>query len=148
MQLQFELAVPADYFFTELTKATIYEIQCCVGRNVSAHCLQDFAYRKLMPSGKYAHYIITDYTRNERYAYRMQTGSSAYTVTYQVEPLGAGQMRLSYVEELNSLRRLNNEYGFFRSVAEWLRERSFTKMSLGIERAYRNQLPLQWDGLL
>ncbi|WP_155286966.1 DUF3284 domain-containing protein [Lacticaseibacillus zhaodongensis] len=133
MELKIELAVPAEYFFTELIQSAIYDIQCSVGRNISATRLKNFAYRKVLPNGQHAHYVITDCTPNRCYAYRLRVGRVERCVSYQLEALGAAQMRLAYGEEVNAGSRWLADNI---PIGGWLRRHNLTKMVREIEAAY------------
>ncbi|WP_127849056.1 DUF3284 domain-containing protein [Lacticaseibacillus hulanensis] len=137
MQIKMTIAVPVEYYFSQIIESARYDIHAQTGKNVAPRNLKGFTYRKQMANGQTAHCTITDYVPGQVYAYAMRTGRNEFTVRYEVTADADGNTQLVYLEEVTGATKgvdANNRASGF--LMGWFRKRRFKQMGRAIEQAY------------
>lgn len=137
MQIKMNVAVPVEYFFTQLIDSARYDIHAQTGKNVAPRNLLNFTYRKQMANGQTARCTITDYAPGAVYAYTMRTGRNDYTVAYKISTAQDGSTQLVYSEEaVGATKTVDANNRATGILMGWFRKRRFKQMARAIEQSY------------
>ncbi|NVY96280.1 DUF3284 domain-containing protein [Lactobacillus sp. DCY120] len=140
MQLEFNLPLPADYFFSRLIESSIYDLEQQTQKKILPQQLRGFSCQKTLSNGAKSVFTVTDYQPNQKYGYSLKTGRNLYQVLYEVTSMGPETMLFTYTEgsqgRSNTIQANNTVTHF---LMGWFRKRRFKKMTRQIVADYQAQ---------